>query len=349
MVSGFFGLSGRYDMERSDDSIAEWLFANGGPIIRYRVATELLADRGDIDRAQLERDLLACPEVKRWLTNLGQGPIHHSRDTSAENALGKLLEYGLRSDVADLDEKVQPFFARYGDFDDALVLTPCLVRAGYSRHPVVVEWFTRRIAALHRTAQRGAFDFCLNEAEAADVPKAWRGKPIYRAESNPVGADCPLPTCFDFYALAYWPKDDPATNRMIEDIVRFISAPAFQSTVGGYIWDRALRRCYAAGRTVLACVAPERLVLFLELGARFAAVRAAPWFQEGLAQLEGYRTPRGTYRFPADMLRETPNSYYLYAGAHMGLGENRKQVQALEIESTFRMMKIKSLMQQDPD
>jgi hypothetical protein len=32
----------------------------------------------------------------------------------------------------------------------------------------------------------------------------------------------------------------------------------------------------------------------------------------------------------------------------MGLGENRKQAQALEIESTFRMMKITSLLHQDP-
>jgi hypothetical protein len=337
-------------MQAHDEVIAEWLLANGGPIIRYRVATELLADRGDIDRAQLRRDLLACPEVKRWLTNLGQGPIHHSCDTSAENALGKLLEYGLSAGGpsaggADLDEKVQPFFGRYSNFDDALVLTPFLVRAGYGRHPVVAGWFTRRLAALHRTAQCGAFDFYLNEAEAADVPTAWRGKPIYRAAFNPVGADFPLPTCFDFYALAYWPKDDSATNRMIEDVVRFISTPAFQATAGGYIWDRARRQCFAAGRTVLACTAPERLVMFLELGASFAIARASLWFQDGLAQLERYRKPQGTYRFPTEMLRETPNSYTLYAGAHMGLGENRKQVQALEIESTFRMLKIKSLMQ----
>lgn len=330
------------------DSVAEWLLASGRPIIRSRVATELLADRGDIDRAQLRRDLLACPEVKRWLANLGQGPIHHSCNTSAENSLGKLLEYGVIAGMADVDEKVRPFFNRYGDFDDALVLTPFLVRADYSRHPVMAEWFTQRIAALHRTAQRGTFDFYLTEAEAAAAPKAWRGNPIYRAEFNPVGVDCPLPTCFDFYALAYWPKDDPATNRMIEDIVRFISDPAFQSTVGGYIWDHSLRRCYAAGRTFLACVAPERLVLFLELGARFAAARAAPWFQAGLAQLEGYRTPQGRYCFPSELLKETANSYYLYAGAHMGLGENRKQAQALEIESTFRMMKITSLMHQEP-
>ena len=59
-------------MQTQDVRVAEWLLASGGPIIRYRVATELLADRGNMDRAQLGRDLLACPEVKRWLTNLGQ-------------------------------------------------------------------------------------------------------------------------------------------------------------------------------------------------------------------------------------------------------------------------------------
>lgn len=335
-------------MECSHDSVAEWLLASGGPIIRYRVATELLADRGDIDRAQLRRDLLACPEVKRWLANLGQGSIHHSCDTSAENSLGKLLEYGVAAGMADVDEKVRPFLGRYGDFDDALILTPFLARAGYSQRLVVAEWFSQRIEALHRTARRNEFVFYLPETETTIIPKAWRGKRIYRAEFNPVGDESPLPTCFDFYALAYWPADDPATRAMIGEIVRFISAPAFQATAGAYIWNPARRQCYAAGRTFLACVAPERLVMFLELGARFAAARAAPWFQEGLAQLESYRTPRGTYRLPTGLLKETPNSYYLYAGAHMGLGENRKQAQAIEIESTFRMMKIKSLMHQDP-
>jgi hypothetical protein len=340
-------------MEGQDASIAEWLFATGGPIIRYLAATELLEDQLQDDRQRLKSELLACPEVQRWLARLGQGPIHHSCDASAENVLGKLLEYGLVAGMADLDEKVLPFLDRYSDFDDALVLTPFLVRAGYtlagrSPGPVVAEWFARRIEALHRTAQRSESDFYLGHAEAAVVPKAWRDKLIYRAEFNPVGADCPLPTCFDFYALAYWPRDNPTTNRMIEEIARFISAPAFQSTVGGYIWNPTRRQCYAAGRTFLACVAPARLVLFLELGARFAAARAAPWFQAGLAQLEDYRTPQGRYRFPTELLKETPDSYYLYAGAHMGLGENRKQAQALEVESTFRMLRIKRLMDQTP-
>jgi len=336
-------------MSDLDDANVEWLFASGGPIIRYRVAVELWADRADLDRDLLRHDLLACPEVQRWLGNLGRGPIHHSCDTSVENALGKLLEYGLAAGLADMDEKIRPFFDRYGDFDDALVLTPFLARTGYGRHPVVAEWFGKRLEALHRTARRGEFDFYLPEAEMAAIPKAWRGKRIYRAEFNPVGVDFPLPTCFDFYALAHWPAGDSATRTMIEEVVRFISAPAFQSTAGAYIWNPDRRQCYAAGRTFLACVAPERLVMFMELGARFVSARAAPWFQDGLARLESYRTPQGRYRFPVDLLKETADSYYLYAGAHMGLGEPRRRPQALEIESTFRLLRIKRLMQSEAD
>jgi len=119
--------------------------------------------------------------------------------------------------------------------------------------------------------------------------------------------------------------------------------------VGGYIWDRAKRRCYAAGRPCWLALRRSAWSCFLELGASFAAALAAPWFREGLAQLKRQRTPQGTYRFPADLLKEAPTPTTVYAGAHMGLGENRKRALALEIESTFRMMKIKSLMQQAPN
>jgi len=44
---------------------------------------------------------------------------------------------------------------------------------------------------------------------------------------------------------------------------------------------------------------------------------------------------------------EQRNRYYLYCGAHMGLGENRRTRRWREIESTFRMLNIKRLMSTD--
>jgi hypothetical protein len=77
----------------------------------------------------------------------------------------------------------------------------------------------------------------------------------------------------------------------------------------------------------------------MELGARFAAARQSEWFQQGLATLSSYRTSRGTYRFPSNLLAEK-TGYYIYSGSHMGIGENRRSRQAMELGSTFRMLTI---------
>jgi hypothetical protein len=327
--------------------LVEWLFTNSGPILRYRIAVELM-DVSDQERKHLLSDALATPEVQRWLANLRQSrSIHGSTDTHAENALSKLLDYGLNCAVPAFAGCAEQLLDCPLQMWDAFVLLPFLIRAGYTGNPRVMEWLPSRLEKLHQTAQRGSFDFYLSSAEASRVPKAWRGKPIYRDESGHQ-AGYPLPTCYDFYALAYCPSmpgivDFPSKS---ESIVAFLSDARFQSTVGGYGWDKAGRRCYAAGRVFLACVTPARLVLFLELGARFKSARQSDWFQQGLSSLEEYRTPRGTYRFPPGLLVEK-TGYQLYAGSHMGLGEDRRSPLALELESTFHMLYIHKRMQNE--
>jgi hypothetical protein len=88
----------------------------------------------------------------------------------------------------------------------------------------------------------------------------------------------------------------------------------------------------------------EKLVLFLEMLARFDSGRASDWFQQSMAHLETFSTEHGTYRFPREYLSEK-HSFYLYAGMHMGLGEAPRESRALELESTFRMARIKKLIE----
>ena len=329
------------------DEILEWLFMNSGPILRYRIAVDLM-NVSDQVRKRLLSDSLTTPEAQCWLTNLSESrSIHGSQDTHAENAFSKLLDYGLNC--------ANPAFAGSAkhllDFPfqiwDSLVLLPFLIRAGYTGNPRVIELLSSRFEKLHQTVQRGCFDFYLSAEEALGVPKAWQGKPIYRDEFGHQEG-YPLPTCYDFYTLAYCPSmlsigDFPSIS---ESIVAFLSDTRFQSTVGGYGWDKAGRRCYAAGRVFLACVTPARLVLFLELGARFNSARQSTWFQQGLSSLEKYRTSRGTYIFPSRLLMEK-TGYQIYGGSHMGLGENRRSHLALELESTFHMLYIHKRMQNE--
>jgi hypothetical protein len=322
-----------------NDEITSWLFSHSSPILRYRCAAELMdAPPGELER--LRQEALATAEVQRWLANLhNTRGVHGHEDVHAENALAKLSEYGFDRHLPALDQGVQKLLARRLGPWDPLILYPFLLRAGYADLPQVAAWFNNRVEILLQTAQRGSFDFYLGAEEAADVPKAWHGKPVYRDEFGHL-AGYALPTCYDFYALAYSPPlpgiRDLETKR--EAIVAFLSDPRFQATPGGYGWDRPRRRCYAAGRVFLACV-ENRLALFLEWGARFLAARQSDWFQQGLNTLEGFRTPQGIYRFPPHLMVEK-SGYYIYAAAHMGLGEPRRATLSLELESTFRMLTI---------
>lgn len=342
-------------MQDPDRKLAEWLFEIGGPIVRYRTATELLPDCTDIDRELLLRELLACDEVQRWLANLGSGPVHHSKDTAAENALAKLCEYGLQAGIPALDQRALPYCGLTPDptyWHEAVITAPFLIRAGYWRESAVGDWFLHRLRDLQRTAQRGCYDFYMDEGERAGVTKAWAGKLLYKPEFSPTDGAYPLPSCYDLYGMAFWPQEDRETWRAIEDVAAYLIDPAFQATPGGYIWEPVKRRAYAAGRTFLACFPIlsgfdserfewHRFVLFVELGARFASVRRSRWFRDSLEHLDQFRTPQGTYRFPAHYMQERRGGYYLYAGAHMGLGENRRRRASLEIESTFRMLTIR--------
>jgi hypothetical protein len=336
---------------------SSFLLSQGGPILRWLTAQELLPDDPTIDHQTLFADLLRCPEVCQWLNLLGSGPVHHSKDSSAENVMAKLAEYGFKAGLANLDERLLPYCAvgegeRY--HDEALILVPFLVHLGYASEPRIAHWMAERIERLYELAIGGDYDFYMSESERERLPTSQRtqhGNPklFYHQRFNYHWGYLGLPTCYDLYTLAYLPKHDPLTRQKVETIVKYLLHPAFQGTPGGYIWNAKLRRPYAAGQVFLACLPSmnerEKLVLFLEMLAHFDGGRACDWFQQGMAHLETFHTKHGTYRFPSEYLSEK-HSYYLYAGMHMGLGETPRNAHALELESTFRMARIKKIVRE---
>ena len=326
-------------------SILDWLYANAGPILRWRMVRDLDYPLPQGEGQALFAQVLASDEVQRWLANLGGREVHCSKDTCAENAMAKLVAYGLRAGEPALDAKMLPYAAQVGLYDPdwvSMITVPFLVAAGYADHPRVRAWFLERLEVLYRTALRRDYELYGPPELAAKVPKAWRGKPIYKPEYH--NGPYRLPSCHELYAMAHWLIGSDEERTKIDEVIAYISDPRFQETPGGYLWDRERNTCYAAGRAVLACLHPARLVLFMTLVARYPVVRKHHWFQEALGDLESYCTERGTYILPATHLQESRDGYYLYAGAHMGLGENRRGRSWREIESTFRMLCIQSLM-----
>jgi hypothetical protein len=338
-----------------DKNLTALLLTEGGPILRWRTALDLVPNDNRIDRALFYSDVMKCPEVSRWLQLLGSGPIHHSQDSSAENVLAKLVEYGLRAGDHEIDERILPYTA-IGEgepyHDDALILAPFLVRMGYADEPSVANWLSHRIDLLNENASRSDYDLYMDETERKHLPSSQHdlhGKPklFYKSRFNHHWSVLGLPTCYDLYALAYLNNPNPLTRQKIESIIAYMLNPAFQETQGGYVWNPLLHRSYAAGRVFLACLPtemePEKLVLFLEIMAHFERGRASAWFRRGMAHLDSYRTELGTYLFPSRYLSEK-SGYYLYAGMHMGLGEMPRDKHGLELESTFHMLQLKKLV-----
>ena len=334
-------------MDTSHPGIA-FLVEHAGPIIRYRMARDWGVHGGE-SRDGLLRRVLETDEVARWLGNLGGRDAHGSKDTCAENGLAKLIEYGLDASVPAFDARARPYLEmlRPSPWDiPSDTLGPFLIAAGYGQLPAVRTWFLERLAVLARTAEDGDYDIYAPEQKARRVPKAWRGRRIYKPAYWT--GERRLPSIYDLYALAYWAPESASQATAVERVIAFLADPRYQATPGGYLWNTDRNTCYAAGRAWLACLDPQRTVLFLTLAARFPICHGQPWFRETLRNLVAFRTDRGTTIWPSDFLTEKRNSYYTYGGGHMGLGENRRRRIWREIESTFRMLEIERLMQTGP-
>lgn len=162
-----------------------------------------------------------------------------------------------------------------------------------------------------------------------------------------------LPLIHDLYILAYFPETllNQETAGTIDDILTYILDPRFRAVPFGYgyAWIKEQHTCYHWGWSphlpgfhgfeTIQKFWTGMLIQRMELLGRFPQARSSSWFQEGLRHLERFRTDQGRLSLPSGYLRELPSGYFV-TGAYMGLGENRRRPIGLELESTFRMVKI---------
>ena len=91
----------------------DWLLENGGPVIRYRTATELLNEPKIINIEQLSQELIRSQMVGAWLERLGTSKefvhLHSSKMTAYENAMGKLVQLGCKNGITPFDQKTLSF------------------------------------------------------------------------------------------------------------------------------------------------------------------------------------------------------------------------------------------------
>jgi hypothetical protein len=348
-----------------DSALAQWLLDNGGPVIRYRTATELLDGPLRVDLERVRKDLLASPLVKRWLERLVPRGIHSSQNTAFENPMNKLADLGLKAGMPPLDQRAAHFRrllaeragqrAGMGLLLNNIIVAAGLLRASYPMRKAGMAFLRRRLDDLYETCRKGSYDiYIIGADEYAGIPKAFRNTPFVKPELTPDG-ELRLPYVHDIYALAHFPDEarDAATARKIDAVIRYVLDPRYQTLDDGYGY---LRECdgdhvrhYAIGwsahlpdcsRGRVEGFHRARIVQRMELMAHFRTAWKSETFRSGLAHLEGFRTDRGTYIFPRDYLREQQSGYWV-TGAYMALEDNRRSPQAIELESTFRMLAIK--------
>jgi hypothetical protein len=129
--------------------------------------------------------------------------------------------------------------------------------------------------------------------------------------------------------------------------VAYILDPRYQALDPGYGNIRTgPRKYFSMGWSVHLPGLCERqaeatLLMRAEMMARFPATRKSTWLRETMETLDHFQTAEGRWKIPSKFLREG-DSYYVM-GCRMGLGENRRKRTSMEVESTFRMLRLLTL------
>jgi len=356
----------------NEREVVGWLLENGGPTIRYRAATELLDDPTSVDLGALTAALLESPLVNGWLERLipetGTNQLHSSKPTAYENAMGKLTLLGCRSGMPAFEERVRPFRDWLAQtMEDArgwswmpfhrMIVGGFLTVAGYHSDRAVMQQMAHRLDVLYQFTRQKNYDIYVDRSVYSGIPAGFLDKPLVDPAFYPGGEEH-FPSIYDIHALAHFPGDG-ITRQKIDTVIDYVLHPDYQAFPEGYgIMRAGKRKYYAIGWSVhlpgyfgfddLSDWDARQLVQRVVLMAHFPTAKAHRWFRESLAHLGTYRTERGTCVFPRSYLREDRSGYWV-TGAYMGLEEDRRLKRALELESTFWMLKIRRLIEENEE
>jgi hypothetical protein len=356
-------------MKKTDESMPLWLFDNAGPVIRYRTARELLKEP-PADIAILRQELLASPMVRLWLDRLkGCTKMHDSGNDRFENIVGKLLEFGLDVECEEFAQLLQPFVSRLDRGPSqkrgmifmlcATIAASGLARAGM-KDPQLNAFMRQRLDDLYKTACGNSYDIYVKGISFPDMPADYRDRyQIVKDEFAP-GGELRLPYIHDIYMLSAMQRarPDAETAAKIERVVSYILNPDYQALDPSFGYVREMHegkvRYHVLGwaailpgyNSPLKKGRPPVLLQRLELMCHFPVACRHEWVLRCLEYLDQYAIGAGLWSFPSEYLTEKPVGYWV-SGAHMGLEDDRRSPRSIELESTFRMLKIKKLFREN--
>ena len=331
---------------------ATWLLEVASPVIRYRTLTELVHS---CDKALVQNtlaEMLALPQTKKRLAALNRldySRTHGADGTYLENVLPMLNDFGLYCGMEAFDgankksTEIYPLITEKGY--DKIVSYPFLLRGGFP-WVELLDFALERVDTIYDFTRRGDYDIYDDAADYPGVPKAFRCRPIIKPEIASREA-IRLPLIYDMVMLAaVYHRVPDAVRVKIDNIVDYVISNEYDRVKTHYgILCTAPRKYYSMGWD---CLKPfnsnryyanqnfQRLLLY----AQFPTAVTSKWFSHAVDYMAQYRTPRGTYIFPASFLGEYDGNWVL--GTHNALAENRRKKSWLEIESTFYMQKLLS-------
>jgi hypothetical protein len=341
----------------------QWLLANSGPSIRFQIIVDLFQDQ-DVGRVSSAlADLLTSPIVSDWMNRLTPGfqmkHLHSSEPEAFENTMGKLGELGLRAGLQPFDSKTLPFRAWLTDTAEEEIENPFhvflrtivasfLSFTGYSSTEPVYSMLTERLEAIYSFAR------------SPDFAGVYVGKRRNDSLVNPrlyLDQRFVLPWIHDLRGFASSDQilSDHDLRQKVETVVSMVLKPEYQELQPGYGFMKYKDRGYKIGWSAHlpgftsepSDASMSNVLLVLPIMAPFKTARRSEWFRRMMEKLEACATEYDTYQFPREWLPEKQEGYWVN-GAYMALEENRRESSAIESESTFRMFRIKHLMERLP-
>jgi hypothetical protein len=342
--------------------VMQWLLANSGPSIRFQVVVDLLQEQ-DVGRvSSLLADLLTSPLVGEWIGRLNPGfqmkQLHSSNPGAFENTMGKLGELGMRAGLQPFDGKTLPFRAWLTDTTEEDIEHPfhVFLRAlvasflsftGYSSTESVHNVLAERLESTYSFAKN------------PDFAQVYVGKRGNDGLVNPIlypNQQFVLPWIHDLrgFSSSDHILSDPPLRQKAEAVVSMVLREEYQELQPGYGLMMYKDRGYKIGWSVHlpdffsepSDASMPSVLLILPIMAPFKTSRESDWFKQMIDRLETCITEYGTYQFPREWLPEKREGYWVN-GAYMAL-EPRRKTTAIEAESTFRMFRIKHLMEKFP-
>lgn len=335
------------------------LIENGDEIIRFRTVNEVLNIYNDEKLNELYRELIESKVVIKRLKNLEDvskiddfNGIHGATNFHLENSLPRILDCGIKAGESLLDDIMIPILQRikrrifpvdhvFHIFPE-IIMCPFLIRAGYIDNDLQ-QFLEKRIENIYDFVRHKNYDIYDERTNYKGIPKAFKNKKVIKPELYR-GGRFSLPLIYDLYAFSLADEFLDEINKMkINTIIEYIIDERYNKLDTSYgILLNGNRSYLVMGWD---CKLPEikgaitsEILNFLEWLSFSNIFRESNWCKEAFELFFKYKTDRNTFIFTKESLNEK-NGVWI-KGSHMSLGENRRKKNAMEIESTFRALKI---------